>query len=182
MLKFLKKKLFLFAFPVLIILLMAGCDTKKSPLAEYGSFFENVMRSEDGVFRGFNLGVKLDSVLKNESSKAIEADENYLYYEFQTDTTGTYNVAYTFNEGSLSEIQSDLFINNQTNTDAVFNAFKTYFDEHYGPSQTDKGYTVWSVKSDLFKEVKINLSNESADFSIPNSPGKVSILIYPDKE
>jgi len=176
------RKLFLFSFLFFLVLFFTSCENEKSPLGFYGSFFENVMRSENGVFRGFNLGVQMDSVLKNESVKATEADEGYLYYEFQADTTGSYNVAYTFNEKGLAEIQSDLFITNQTNTDAVFNAFKTYFDEHYGPSANDMGFTVWSVKSDLFNEVKINLSNESADFSLPNSPGKVSIWIYPDKQ
>lgn len=182
MFKFFNRCILSIAICFAVSILFTSCENSKSPLAEYGSFFENVMRSENGVFRGFNLGVKIDSVLKNESIKAFEADENYLYYEFQMDTTGEYNVAYTFNESGLAEIQSDLYINNQANTDAVYNAFKSYFDEHYGPSATDMGYTVWSVKSDLFKEVKINLSNESADFSVPNSPGKVSILIYPDKE
>lgn len=165
-----------------VFLFFFSCKEPKSPLSKYGSFFEEVMRSENGVFRGFSLGVKIDSVLKNEPITAIEADDGYLYYEFQTDTTGSYNVAYTFNEKGLAEIQSDLFINNQTNTDAVFNAFKSYFDEHYGSSETDMGYSVWSVKSDIFDEVKINLSNESSDFSVPNSPGKVSIWIYPDKQ
>jgi len=180
MIKFLKRNNFLFLF--VGILIFASCEDSKSPLSKYGSFFEHVMRSENGVFRGFNLGVQIDSVLENEQAKAVEADENYLYYEFQQDTTGSYNVAYTFNEKGLAEIQSDLFITNQANTDSIFNCFKSYFDEHYGPSETDMGYSVWSIKSDLFGDVKINLSNESSDFSVPNSPGKVSIWIYPDKQ
>ena len=182
MIKILKQNQFLFIVFVFATLTFVSCQDEKSSSLKYDSFFKEVIRSENGVFRGLSLGVQLDSVLKIEKVKAIEADDSYLYYEFQVDTIGTYNITYTFNEKGLAEIQSDVFINNQTNTDGVFNAFKSYFDEHYGPSGTDMGYSVWSIKSDLFGEVKINLSNESADFSVPNSPGKVSIWIYPDKQ
>jgi len=175
------KKHFHYFIPAFIWIL-AGCGSTPSPLSEYGPALENIMKSETGVFRGLSLGSRIDSVLKKESGKANEADENYLYYEYSLDTIGSYNVAYTFDEKGLSEIQSDIYINNQANTDNIFNSFKNYFDEHYGPSAMDKGYTVWSVKSDLYGEVKITLNNESSDFSIPNSPGKVSLLIYPDKE
>ncbi|MGZ4060968.1 MAG: hypothetical protein ACXVPU_18200, partial [Bacteroidia bacterium] len=59
-------------------------------------------------------------------------------------------------------------------------SFKRYFDDHYGASQTHEDYTIWTVKSERYGTVRINLSDESADFTVPNSPGKISIWIYPD--
>jgi hypothetical protein len=43
------------------------------------------------------------------------------------------------------------------------------------------GFAVWTVKSAKFGDVRINLSDESADFTVENNPGKISIWIYPDK-
>lgn len=170
-----------FAFLSLFILLFSCSEKKENAFEKYDPALESVFRNDSNVFRNFNLGTKIDSVLKKELSKPKESDTDYLYYEYPIDTIGTFNIAYTFDYGDLAEIQSDIFINRQSKTDTLFNALKNYFDDHYGPSHVDMGFTVWSVPSEFYSEVKINLSNESADFSVPNSPGKISIWIYPDK-
>ncbi len=158
-----------------------SCNRSKSPIAMYGPEFENIMRSDAGVFRGFSLGDKPDSIQAKESGKPVETDDGYLYYEYKL-AKGSYNITYNFDERGLSEVQSDIFITNPEETDGVFNKFKTYFDEHYGASQTDMGYIIWSVKSEKFGEVKINLRDESAAFTADKAPGKISLSIYPNKE
>lgn len=176
--------------PLIIILLLLvmglnSCTTPKpqSKLSEYGPVFENIMRTDIGAFRGFSLGDKLDSVQAKEVAKLTEVDENYLYYESKIDdTTGSYNISYTFDERGLNEIQSDIFLNNINNSEAVFNSFKTYFDKYYGSSETHMGFTVWTVKSEKYGEIRINLSDESADLTTDKAPGKISLWIYPDKE
>lgn len=155
----------------------------KSKLAEYGPVLEKVMVNDMGTFRGFNLGDKLDSVQAKETVKLTEADEDYLYYEAKIDdTTGTYSISYTFDEMGLNEIQSDIYINNANNTDTVFDQFKNYFDKHYGPGETHGGFNVWTVKSEKYGEVRINLSDESSSLTTDKAPGKISLWIYPDKE
>jgi hypothetical protein len=171
------KHIYIFLFIASIII---ACNSDKSPLAKYGKVFEGVMRSEQGVFRGFSLGDKLEDIQKGEEL-AMEADEGYLYYEYSVDTTATYSVAYTFDEGRLDEIQSYIFVNDNTKTEETFNTFKNYFNQHYGESQDHMGFWVWTVKSEKYGIVRINLSDESADFSVANAPGKISIWIYPEK-
>ncbi len=151
-------------------------------MASYGPVFETVMRSETGVFRGFSLGDKQDSVRLKETVKPMETDSGYLYYELKLDTTGSFNITYNFDDEGLNEIQSDIYINNASKMDDVFSKFKSYFDEHYGASQTRQGYTVWTVKSEKYGEVRISLSNESSDFTVDKAPGKIALWIYPDKE
>ncbi|MBL7883792.1 MAG: hypothetical protein JNL69_06965 [Bacteroidia bacterium] len=165
----------------IVLLLIVSCTEPQSELASYGPIFENVMISENGVFRGLSLGNSIDTVLSIEKSTAMEADEGYLYYEFSVDSSASYNIAYTFDEIGLSEIQSDIFINQSEQTEEVYNAFKSYFDKHYGTSQDHQGFAVWSVSSKKYGTVRINLSNESADFTIEDSPGKISLWIYPEK-
>jgi hypothetical protein len=177
----LKKQYFLFS--IILLLSIYSCETKeKDPLKKYGSFVETVIRSEENTFRGFNFGEKADTIMAREAGQAAEADEGYLYYEYRINDLGSFNITYDFNENGLNEIQSDVFINNPLQADSVFNAFKNYFDDHFGNSEVDMGYNVWSVQSEKFGNIKINLTDETADFTADQTPGKIAIWIYPDKE
>ncbi len=164
------------------VIVMYSCAPPLSKIAKYGPVFENVMRSEMGIFRGFSLGNKIDSVQLKEPLKPIEADTDYLYYEIKPDSSYSYNITYNFDETGLDEIQSDIYINNVTVADDVFSKFKMYFDEHFGESQNHQGYTVWTVKSEKYGLIIINLSDESADYSADRAGGKISLWIYPDKD
>ncbi len=104
-----------------------------------------------------------------------------MYYEYKLDSANSFNITYNFDEGGLSEIQSDIYIHDPANTDRIFNSFKHYFDDHYGASENHEDYTIWTVQSANYDVVRISLSDESADFTIPHSPGKISLWIYPDK-
>ncbi len=169
-------------FFVLFVALISSCNKHQSALSKYGPELEAVMRSDFGTFRGFNLGEKMDSVLAKEGEKASEADDGYLYYEFKLADSNSYNISYNFDDRGLNEIQSEIYIKNPNNTEKVFNSFKTYFDNHFGKNETHQGFTVWTVKSDKYGDVRINLSDESEDLTIPGSPGKIALWIYPDNE
>lgn len=167
----------------ILLSFLISCSTEpKSALSKYGPEVEAVVHTDNGAFRGFNLGDKIDSVLAKEVGPASEADDGYLYYEFSLDSTAAYNVSYNFDELGLNEIQSEIFITNPENTEKVFNAFKSYFDDHFGKSVSHQGFTVWTVKSDTYGDVRVNLSDDSADFTVPGSPGKLTLWIYPDNE
>ncbi len=172
-----------FIITCLLIAVIYSCkESSQSKLAQYSPVLEKVMRSEMGAFRGLNLGNLPDSVKITEPSQPVEADEGYLYYEYKIDdTTGSYSITYNFDDRGLSEIQSDIYVTNPNNTEAIFNAFKTYFDDHYGSSEVDMGYNVWTVKSPNYGDVKINLSDESTSLTTDHAPGKIAVWIYPDK-
>ena len=161
---------------------IVSCTQPKSKMAAYGPVFENVMHSESGVFRGFSLGDKFDSIRLKETVKPMEADSGYLYYEMKLDTTGSFNITYNFDEDGLNEIESDIYISNSKKADDVFSKFKAYFDAHYGESQSRQGYTIWTVKSEKYGEVRISLSDESSDFTVDKAPRKIALWIYPDKD
>ncbi|CAN5345853.1 hypothetical protein BH10BAC1_BH10BAC1_06640 [soil metagenome] len=166
----------------LVAVVFNSCSEKKSALSKYGPELEGVMRSEFGTFRGFDLGESMDTISIKEAENASEADEGYLYYEYSLPDSNSYNISYNFDEKGLNEIQSDVYIHNAANTEKVFNSFKTYFDDHFGQSENHQGFTVWTVKSDKYGVVRINLSDDSADLTVPGSPGKIALWIYPDNE
>jgi hypothetical protein len=166
------------AFAVIAMLAIVSCSEPESKFAKYGTVVEAVILTDDGAFRGINLGDKMDSVQLKEAGPATEADDGYLYYEYKLDSSNAFDVAYTFDEKGLAQIQSEITINDPANTERIFNSFKLYFDDHFGKSANHQGYTVWSVRSEKFGDVKINLSDESAEMTVPNSPGKLDIWIY----
>lgn len=176
--KHLKNYFVLAVLPVLFII--SSCSNSKSELKEFGPVFKSVVLSDEGIFRGFSLGDAQVEIQNKEIAKPIEADSGYLYYEYKLDTTGSFNITYNFDEKGLNEVQSDIFINRSEEAEAIFNKFKAYFDEHYGESETQMGFNVWSVKSDKYDEIKISISNESSDFTTNQAPGKISIWIYPN--
>ena len=167
---------------LLMLIIVSSCKHSESKLAKYGAELESVILTDTAVFRGLSLGDNIDSVKRKELGKPIEADSAYLYYEMKLDTTGSFNLRYTFDEDGLDEINSEIYIKNAGRTDEIFSKFKTYFDEHYGESISHQGYTVWTVRSKKFGVARINLSNESSDFTVPNAPGKLSLWIYVDKD
>jgi hypothetical protein len=183
---FLKHKQQSITVILLLIVCLSACTHSKSKLEIYGTVFSTVIRNDNGIFRGYNLGDKLDSVQSTETGKPLEMDTGYLYYENKIDSSniniGSYNITYNFDDSGLNEIQSDIFIKNADRADEVFNKFKSYFDEHYGASETHMGFNVWTVKSTKYNNVRINLSDESSDFSVDKAPAKISLWIYPDKD
>ncbi|MDF2437824.1 MAG: hypothetical protein K0Q95_2200 [Bacteroidota bacterium] len=174
---------YLFPLTLTILVLVSSCTKKeKDPLEKYGPFVQTVMRIDSGAFRGINFGESITSVIAKEGANTTEADTNYLYYEFSIDTMGTFDVTYDFDNGGLAEVQSFVFIKNLNQVDSVFDSFKAYFNDHYGAGDTQMGYNVWTVKSEKYGDININLSDESADFTADKTPGKISISIYPSKE
>lgn len=177
--KILLKNIFLLS---LFVGFISSCTNTESPLSKYGPELEGVMRSDFGTFRGFNLGEQMDTVLAKEAGLGVDADEGYLYYEFKLNDSNSYNISYSFDDNGLNEIQSDVYIKDPNNTERVFNAFKSYFDDRFGENETHQGFMVWTVRSEKYGDVRINLSDESSDFTIPGSPGKIALWIYPDKQ
>lgn len=161
---------------------LISCSGEQPKHANLNVVPETVIGTNDAVFRKISLGDDLNSVLKKETAQPLETDSAYLYYEYALpDSIGSFNVTYNFDEKGLFEIQSIIFINNPETTEEVLNRFKTYFDNFYGSSQTEMGFSIWSVKSEKFGQVKINLSDESSDFTIDNAPGKLSLWIYKEE-
>jgi hypothetical protein len=157
-----------------------SCNKNTSEIDVYGDVFKNVVISEDGVFRTHNLGNAINEVLDKETTKPLEQDFNYLYYEYKIDSNITYNIKYTFDERGLNEIESDIFIsNNIPIAEDAYTNFKKYFDDHYGQSQTQRGFNVWSIKSEKYSEVIISLGNELPAFDAKTNLSKISVWIYP---
>lgn len=177
-----KKNIFKSSLIALFIFSIVSCSTKKNSSEALSDVVKKVMGSNEGVFRGLNLGDNLNKVQKSEEAQILEADSAYLYYEyFLTDSVGSYNITYNFDDKGLYEIQSSIFITDANETENVMNQFKAYFDNFYGASASEMGFNIWSVKSEKFGQVKINLRDESANYTVEGAPGKILLWIYKEE-
>src|ERR1019366_5900316 len=120
-----QKKLVILFLPFLFIIF--SCSNSKSKLAEYGTVFQTVMLSDEGVFRGFKLRGSQIEIQKKETNKPIEMDNGYLYYEYKLDTIGSFNITYNFDDSGLNEIQSAIFINKSKQAEEIFKNIRLDF-------------------------------------------------------
>jgi hypothetical protein len=177
----LRNKILFFCIVVFVWVFSACKKNNKQNLSAYGKVVSSVLLKGQGTFRGFNLGDALDSVQNKEQQKPIEKDENFLYYEYLIDSSSSFNITYNFDEQGLSEIQSDIFLMENKSNEEIVNSFRDYFSAYFGEGESQKGFWVWTVQSQKYGTVRINLSDESSDFTVDNAPSKISLWIYPDK-
>lgn len=163
-----------------ILFFITSCSEPKTDLTQYGPIFNEVMLSDAGVFRGANIGDSREAVKDLELTDPVESDSVYLYYEYATDTANIYNISYNFDERGLKEIQTEIYVMDVNEVEAIMDKFKLYFNNHYGASESQMGFNVWSVRSEKYNEIKISISDESTGFSGDKSIGKIALWIYPN--
>ena len=146
-----------------LLLFLFSCWKEKSDLSTYGETFEKVMKSEEGIFRGINLGTPLDSVKLSEVVPAGEEDSTYLYYELALDSVNSINLAYDFESTGLTEIQADILIKEEALFNDMLSKFKLYFTKKYGEAESSNGFITWTSKTEKHGNIKIALSDESTD-------------------
>jgi len=152
-----------------VIFFLASCGSGDTPT------FDSIIKSEEGHFRGIEIGASLDEVKKSESVKPQDEEEDYLYYDIELGADDSYAISYSFDEKGLYEIQVDVFFEQPQSAVDLFSKFRTYFGEKYGSSkEEDDGYATWLTTSSVSDEIEISLIDESAGYDY----GKISITFY----
>ena len=162
------------------LLLLVSC--RPSPLAKYGSTFEQIVKLDTGLFRGFSIGTDEKTVRAIETKGLQEEDSDegidYLYYEFGIDSTLNYSIAYYFPDKHLNSIEVDVNLKNKPAGADLFNAFKSYYESKYGKALEEGDFCYWTVTSANGSKAKIELSDESPTYN----EGKLTLVIHEDSE
>ena len=151
-----------------VIVLFSACTKEKTP------YFEAILKSEKGLFRGVEMSTTMEEV-KSLEDEAFLVDDmgDYLYYDFIVDTVNSFTVSYDFYENLLYEIEMAAFFKSVDDAKDLFNNFEDYFDHKYGKGKlAEDGYTSWMTKS-----VKTGNKIEIAMIDESNNYGAVTILI-----
>ena len=164
------KKFILFFLSAIILI---SCGSEKKPVEDYGKKFAQIIKNEKGIARGIVLGLKKSQVKEAESAKPKDEDENYLYYEFNTDTGEFYTVEYNFDDRGLYEMRIDAYYIQEADARTLYESFRSYYTDLYGKIEDFYGFSAWEVKQDS-KNLRIELADESAEYR----QGKFSLLLY----
>lgn len=142
----------------LLLLLLAGAC--KRNLEKYGEDFATLMKNDDGIFRGCNIGDSPDQVQQAEGSAPSSFTDNVLLYEGRINERSDYSIRYGFENSVLFEILVEGSFEESTEGIALLNGFKEYFNARYGMFEKGNGFLVWKAKTPR-AEVQIELVEES---------------------
>jgi len=149
---------------IFLILMLVGCRGK---LSQYGESFTELMKNDDGLFRGLSIGDTPTDVQQSEGGGPTESTDDLLTYNGPIGEHGTYTIRYGFEKGHLYEILADASFDDQAEGLKMLAGFRDYFTEKYGPSQKESGFLVWKTKPGSNGQVvSIEMIDESefADF------------------
>jgi hypothetical protein len=172
--------MFLYRHFILFLILSGfiACTPKKEPavkVEELSQVLKRIVKSDNGLFRGANIGMGITEVKGIESDqKPDEEAENYLSYSFGFKDSLQGNIYYNFENG-LDEIGVDVFREKSKECDWLFADFKNYFTKRYGVPKVDNQLLIWYVKDQGKEGAEISLADESKDYGY----GKLTITIFP---
>ena len=152
-----------------IVCLLFSCGKNKSP------FYDEILRSEQGHFRGIEIDANIETV-NNLENKQFLRDKmtDYLHYDYEISMGNTYTATYDFSEDNeLYEIEIAVFLDVIEDAEMLFNNFSNHFNRKYSVGKTeDDGYITWHThSSNSNNRVAISMINDSESY------GYVTILI-----
>lgn len=142
----------------------------------YHVLLDEILRSQDGVFRGINLNADQESVKKNEGVSPVEDTEEHIYYEFKADTLTNYSIDYTFDADSLEEISVQINTDDLDLGSYLFCDLKDYYANKLPNPTEDKGQIVYNCFKGQRKPFVVSLSDNSSP-----TKGIINMVIYKDK-
>lgn len=160
---------------VVFVVLLSACS-KRMELKE-------IIKTEQGHFRGINIDDSPEKVLSIEDSTKL-ADRNrvnsYLYYDIPMKKKGTtknansFTIAYNFEDEKLYEIQVDIYIEDQSDCEHIYEGLIDLFERKYGPHTKDEDYLVWNTRTSEGDNISYELVDESSQYK----SGKLSLTIF----
>jgi hypothetical protein len=172
MFKKLKLKRFPFLFIIVVSTLITSCSHVKE-LDEYSPELAILAVTNEGVFRGIELGMSLDDVKSIEKAALNDESSDYLYYDASLNESDYYTINYYFSGKGLYEITIDVYQDNTAAALSLRNAIETFFTDKYGKPKTKDDYLLWETDAKGFKNVEISLFGEERE----EGGGYISISI-----
>ena len=176
------KKLFAF---VCIGLLALSCNNrseekviaqKQRVFPDYHFALDSIVRTTHGIVSGVELGDRKNKILINEIKQAIESDASHLTYEEIIDSVTKYNITYSFENDTISEIEILITSQNADEGVQILNDLKNYYRLKYTSPLMDKGYFVFNCFDSKKKNFVITLTDNSGA-----SNSVIDMYVYREK-
>jgi len=169
---------------VLIILAMVACNEEKKDTVVarprvfpgYHILLDEIIRSQQGVFRGIDLNAKSADIRTLEKIPPTEDTEDHIYYEYKADSLTDYSIDYMFHKDSLEEISVQINTNDLELGSYLFCDLKDYYANKLPNPKEDKGQVVYNCFEGQRKPFVVSLSDNSSP-----TKGIINMVIYKDK-
>ncbi len=168
-------KYLLLGFIAVFIVMLAACSKQIE--------LEEIIKTEEGHFRGINIDDSPEKVLSMENSTKLadhSRSNTYLYYDIpmkkkgNTKNANSFTLAYNFEDEKLYEIQVDIYLENEGDCQHIYEGLVDLFSRKYGPSTQDEDYLVWNTRLDDGDNISYELVDESSEYK----SGKLSLTIF----
>lgn len=114
-----------------------------------------------GIVRGFNFGVPIDSILKNESLELFEDRPSHVGFVYERSNFESADVLYLRDsQNKLIGVDIDVYLNTPESAEALFATTKNRYNAVFEKSPTDT--LTWLIKPSGYikvKKVKKELDN-----------------------
>jgi len=167
----------------LFILLFAACNTIEVKPAAKGRIFpeyhyalDSIIKSKDGIVAGVELGQARKMILTEQVKNAADQDKDGLVYEQKIDSLTKFNITYTFDNDTISEIEVMIHSSSRDEGDKILNDLKDYYRKKYISPVMDKGYFVFNCFDSKKRNFIITLTDNGGD-----SNSVIDLLIYREK-
>lgn len=159
-------------FFIFFLVLTSSCSDN---LSKYGDLFAQFMLTEEGLFRGLELGYSYDKVSQIEEIAPEKSDSDFMLFSGVIGKSGVYSIRYGFEEAKLFEILVDAEFSDIEEGLKLLKGFRDYFNDRYGLYIKDGGYLVWKGNSKDNPDSVIEMTDESefSDF------GQLFLSFYP---
>jgi hypothetical protein len=148
---------------------ICSCQQTESP------FYEEVLKSEKGQFRGVSIGETLATIKSVEKDSFItEKTSEQLRYTYEMNPENYYTLSYNFSsDDELYAIELAVFLEEVADADLLFKKLSTHFNRKYSLGKTkDEGYITWQSNSSRSgNRSAISMLNDSESY------GYLTVLI-----
>lgn len=151
-------------------------EKKLRVFPEYNEALDEIIRSKEGVIRGVDLNSKAELITKAETKEPSEVAHDYLYFEYDIDSTTNYSVAYNLQKDSLDEVEVQINCNDLDLSSKLFCDLQTYYEKKLPNPTEDKGYIVYNCFEGQRKPFVVSLTDNSTP-----TKGIINLVIYRDK-
>ncbi len=126
-------------------------------LKEYGRIFNEILLHDKGQIRGFNIGDNFEEVIHNETAAFLDTNadnipenEKHFTHHFDKSDINFVDIVYVKNNnGKLSKVILEVFLEKKEQVDSLMNDFKKYYNNKYSKGVVDKNNINWTVKDNV---------------------------------
>jgi len=138
-----------------------SADASKRIFPEYHYALDSVIKSNNGIVGGIELGQSKQVIPAMQISKAVEKSNTHITFEQKIDSISKYGITYSLENDTITEIEVHITSTNSEEGEKILNDLKKYYQTKYTAPMMDKGYFVFNCFDSKKQNFIITLTDNS---------------------